>query len=77
MKARLIAAAAAAASLTSFALFLLILIPHSVEAIRDSWRHDAHSRSIDIDVDICVRCTSDVPGPQGPPGEKCTYYTDV
>lgn len=49
----------------------MILIPTStVNASLDSWRYNTHSRSIDIDVDICIRCTSDVPGPQGPQGEQ-------
>ncbi|MPZ07825.1 MAG: hypothetical protein GEU26_15665 [Nitrososphaeraceae archaeon] len=64
MKAGLIVGAA----IISVLAFLVIIIPSSAEANRDSWRYDTHSRSIDID--ICIRCTSTVPGPQGPPGPK-------
>lgn len=63
---------------TTFAFaFILIIIPYSAEANKDSWRYNAHSRSIDID--ICIRCDSPIPGPpgpQGPPGpSKITVVT--
>jgi hypothetical protein len=47
-------------------IFLLstVISPVSADNGRDL-RLDAHSRSIDID--ICIRCTSTIPGPQGPP----------
>ena len=32
----------------------------------NDWRLAAHNR--DIDIDICIRCSSTIPGPQGPPG---------
>ena len=31
-----------------------------------SWRYDQHGRNIDID--ICIRCESPIPGPRGPQG---------
>jgi hypothetical protein len=54
----------------SITILALIYIPLSlVDASKDSsLRYDAHGRSIDLDIDICVKCTSDVPGPPGPPG---------
>jgi hypothetical protein len=55
-------------SIAAIIAFILILIPFSVEASRNSWRFDAYSRNIDID--ICVKCTSTVPGPQGLPGPE-------
>jgi hypothetical protein len=45
---------------------LVILVPTSAHASTDSWRYNAHSRSIDID--ICIRCDSPIPGPPGPQG---------
>lgn len=48
--------------------FLILFIPSDVSSSGSDWRLAAHNRYIDID--ICVRCTSTVPGPQGPPGEK-------
>ncbi|MGH9986753.1 MAG: collagen-like triple helix repeat-containing protein [Nitrososphaeraceae archaeon] len=50
-------------------IFLLssAISPVSADNSHD-WRFNAHSRSIDID--ICIRCTSTIPGPPGPPGEK-------
>jgi hypothetical protein len=44
-------------------LFFLLSAPAGASS---SWRYDEHGRNIDID--ICVRCTSATPGPQGPPG---------
>ena len=55
-------------SIAAIIAFLLILIPFSVKASRDSWRFDVYSRNIDID--ICVKCTSTIPGPQGLPGPE-------
>jgi hypothetical protein len=53
--------------LAASASIVILLVPISAEASLNSpWRYDSHSRSIDID--ICIRCTSTVPGPQGPPG---------
>lgn len=47
---------------SSILLFSAVVFPVSADNSRD-WRFEAHSRSIDID--ICVRCTSTIPGPQG------------
>ena len=49
---------------------MFLLLSSTVDA-SSSWRYDAHGRSIDID--ICIRCDSPIPGPpgpQGPPGEQ-------
>jgi hypothetical protein len=54
--------------LVTIATLFLLLSP---TADATSWRYDAHGRNIDID--ICVRCESPIPGPpgpQGPPGEQ-------
>jgi hypothetical protein len=48
-------------------LLCAVAVPISADNGHD-WRFNAHSRSIDID--ICVRCTSTIPGPPGPPGEQ-------
>lgn len=51
-------------------LFLTVSSPANANSSHD-WRFNAHSRNIDID--ICVRCTSTIPGPpgpQGPPGAQ-------
>lgn len=46
---------------------MVILSFSPVDASRDSsWRYDAHGRSIDID--ICIRCDSPIPGSPGPQG---------
>jgi Collagen triple helix repeat (20 copies) len=51
----------------SITVGIIILFSSPVDASRDSsWRYDAHSRSIDID--ICISCTSPIPGPPGPQG---------
>src|SRR5919106_761115 len=48
-------------------LILLSAVISSVNADNNrNWRLDAHGRSIDID--ICIRCTSNIPGPPGPQG---------
>ena len=49
-------------------LMLILFVPTEVNSAIDDWRLAAHNRNIDID--ICIRCTSTVPGLQGPPGEK-------
>jgi hypothetical protein len=46
------------------ATFLLL----SSSAGATSWRYDEHGRNIDID--ICIRCDSPIPGPPGPQGEQ-------
>lgn len=53
----------AALVLVTIAIIVAIGLP-SVGANR----YDTHSRSTDID--ICIRCESDVPGPTGPPGPQ-------
>jgi hypothetical protein len=45
---------------------VFLLLSSNVDASSSSWRYDAHGRNIDID--ICVRCESPIPGPPGPPG---------
>src|SRR5919106_1651171 len=48
-------------------LILLSAVISSVNADNNrNLRLDAHGRSIDID--ICIRCTSNIPGPPGPQG---------
>lgn len=47
-------------------LMLILSMPSEVNSVSNDWRLAAHNRHIDID--ICIRCTSTVPGPQGPPG---------
>ncbi|MGC1134216.1 MAG: hypothetical protein WA941_15425 [Nitrososphaeraceae archaeon] len=47
---------------------LIPFTPSEVNSSSNDWRLAAHNRHIDID--ICVRCTSTVPGPQGPPGPQ-------
>ena len=44
----------------------LMSFPATEEVAANS-RLDMHSRSIDID--ICIRCNSSIPGPPGPQGE--------
>jgi hypothetical protein len=51
-------------------LMLMVFMPSEANSSSNDWRLAAHNRHIDID--ICIRCTSTVPGPQGPPGEKCS-----
>jgi hypothetical protein len=62
--------------LSCILLFLTAPSPANADNSHD-WRFNAHSRNIDID--ICIRCTSTIPGPpgpqgpqgeQGPPGER-------
>ncbi|MGH9953039.1 MAG: hypothetical protein ACRD5J_15590, partial [Nitrososphaeraceae archaeon] len=45
---------------------VLLLLSSTASASSSSWRYDQHGRNIDID--ICIRCESPIPGPQGPPG---------
>jgi hypothetical protein len=58
--------------ISSIVIGLSILLLYAVAAAPVSagnnhdWRFNAHSRSIDID--ICIRCTSTIPGPPGPQG---------
>jgi hypothetical protein len=53
--------------LTSFSfLILMFLMPSEVNSASNDWRLAAHNRHVDID--ICIRCSSTVPGPEGPPG---------
>src|ERR671911_3004767 len=49
-------------------LTLILFMPSDANSTSSDWRLAAHNRHIDID--ICIRCTSTVPGPQGPPGEQ-------
>jgi hypothetical protein len=49
---------------------VFLLLSSNVDA-STSWRYDQHGRNIDID--ICIKCDSPIPGPpgpQGPPGEQ-------
>jgi hypothetical protein len=50
--------------ITVATIFLLLT---SYADASSSWRYDQHSRNIDID--ICIRCESPIPGPPGPQGE--------
>jgi hypothetical protein len=59
----------------SIILLYAVAAPVSAGNSHD-WRFNAHSRNIDID--ICIRCTSTIPGPpgpQGPPGD--THQTII
>jgi hypothetical protein len=49
-------------------VMLILFTPSEVNSVSSDWRLAAHNRHIDID--ICIRCTSTVPGPQGPPGGR-------
>ena len=49
-------------------LTLIIFTPSEANSTSSDWRLAAHNRHIDID--IFIRCTSTVLGPQGPPGPQ-------
>jgi hypothetical protein len=59
----------------SLSLVTILISFTTIEEVSASSRLDLNRRStdIDVDIDICIRCDSPVPGPpgpQGPPGEQ-------
>jgi hypothetical protein len=64
MKVGLIIVAVAVSAI--FLAIAIAIVPSTVDASQDTWRYDAYSRSVDID--ICIRCDSPIPGPPGPQG---------
>jgi collagen triple helix repeat protein len=54
--------------IVSLSLVTILISFTAVEEVSASSRLDLNRRSIDIDIDICIRCDSPVPGPPGPQG---------